>query len=197
MKNTIGIISLLLVSQSLLAEDMQTNPATTQLIESDAAVVEATPAAAPAAQDMKEQSGFSRGSVVRSAFTRTIDEREPTENLEKLTNENEQVKFFTELRDMSGQTAIHRWEYDGKVVAEVEFNVKGPRWRVWSSKSFVPQWTGDWKVSVINGAGEIISEKNLSYDVAAVASETASESAPSAISEPEAAPATSTSESMQ
>jgi len=197
MKNTIGIISLLLVSQSLLAEDMQTNPATTQLIESDAAVVEATPAAAPAAQDMKEQSGFSRGSVVRSAFTRTIDEREPTENLEKLTNENEQVKFFTELRDMSGQTAIHRWEYDGKVVAEVEFNVKGPRWRVWSSKSFVPQWTGDWKVSVINGAGEIISEKNLSYDVAAAASETASESAPSAISEPEAAPATSTSESMQ
>jgi len=194
MKNTIGIISLLLVSQSLLAEEMQTNPAATQLLESDAAVVETAPtAAAPIAEEMKEQSGFSRGSVVRSAFTRTIDEREPTENLEKLTNENEQVKFFTELRDMSGQTAIHRWEYDGKVVAEVEFNVKGPRWRVWSSKSFVPQWTGDWKVSVINGAGEIISEKNLSYDIATAAPETA----PAAISEPEATPATSTPETMQ
>jgi len=173
MKNTIGIISLLLISQSILAEEMQTNPATTQLIESDAAVIEATPAAEPAAQVMKEQSGFSRGSVVRSAFTRTIDEREPTENLENLTNENGQVKFFTELRDMSGQTAIHRWEYDGKVVAEIEFNVKGPRWRVWSSKSLIPQWTGDWKVSVVNGAGEVISEKNLSYDVATAAPETA------------------------
>jgi len=189
MKNTIGIISLLLISQSILAEEMQTNPATTQLIESDAAVIEATPAAEPAAQVMKEQSGFSRGSVVRSAFTRTIDEREPTENLENLTNENGQVKFFTELRDMSGQTAIHRWEYDGKVVAEIEFNVKGPRWRVWSSKSLIPQWTGDWKVSVVNGAGEVISEKNLSYDVATAAPETAPETAPAAVNEPEAAPA--------
>ena len=176
MKNTIGIITLLLVSQSIFAEEVDTkttdaNQAEAQLIESDAAVIDSAPASSStsteAAAAMTEQSGFSRGSVVRSAFTRDIEQREPTEDLQKLTNENGQVKFFTELRDMSGQTAIHRWEYEGKVVAEVEFNVKGPRWRVWSSKSFVPQWTGDWKVSVVNGAGEVISEKNLSYDVAA------------------------------
>ena len=187
MKTTIGIMTLLFISQSAFAADTQSGAVATQLIESDAAVSEAAPTkevAAPAAKVMKEQSGFSRGSVVRSAFTRTIDEREPTENLQNLTNESAQVKFFTELRDMSGQTAIHRWEYDGKVVAEVEFNVKGPRWRVWSSKSLVPQWTGDWKVSVINGAGEVISEKNLSYNIAAVA--------PSAASEPEIAPAANT-----
>ena len=189
MKNIIGIISLLLISQSVLAEDMQTNTATTQLIESDAAVVETTMEASV----MKEKSGFSRGSVVRSAFTRTIEEREPVENLENLTNENEQVKFFTELRDMSGQTAIHRWEYDGKVVAEVEFNVKGPRWRVWSSKSLVPQWIGDWKVSVVNGAGEVISEKNLSYDVATATPETT----PAAIAEPVVTPESDTTETMQ
>jgi len=182
------------MSQSIFAEETQTTPAETQLIESDAAVMETTPAtAAPVATVMEEQSGFSRGSVVRSAFTRTIDEREPTESLENLTNENGQVKFFTELRDMSGQKAVHRWEYDGKIVAEVEFNVKGPRWRVWSSKSLTPQWTGEWKVSVINAAGEVISEKNLSYDVATAAPETA----PAAITESEASPAASTSETMQ
>jgi len=164
MKKLIGIMALLLMSPSIFAEDMHTQPAATDIIESDAAV-EASPAMMPEAA-MKEQSGFSRGSVVRSAFTRDIADREPTEDLQNLTNENGQVKFFTELRDMSGQTAVHRWEYDGKVVAEVKFDVKGPRWRVWSSKSFVPQWTGDWKVSVINAAGEIISEKNLSYDIA-------------------------------
>jgi len=164
MKKLIGIMALLLMSPSIFAEDMHAQPAETDIIESDAAV-EASPATMPETA-MKEQSGFSRGSVVRSAFTRDIDDREPTEDLQNLTNENGQVKFFTELRDMSGQTAVHRWEYDGKVVAEVKFDVKGPRWRVWSSKSFVPQWTGDWKVSVINGAGEVISEKNLSYDIA-------------------------------
>lgn len=195
MKNTIGIITLLLVSQSIIAEEVET-----QIIESDAAVIESAPAsssvATEAAAAMTEQSGFSRGSVVRSAFTRDIEQREPTEDLQKLTNENGQVKFFTELRDMSGQTAIHRWEYEGKVVAEIEFNVKGPRWRVWSSKSFVPQWTGDWKVSVVNGAGEVISEKNLSYDVAAApvteSSTTSNIENTPATNEPAAAP-----ESMQ
>ena len=197
MKNTIGIITLLLISQSGFAEEMET-----QLIESDAAAIEAAAAATSMPADssitMKEKSGFSRGSVVRSAFTRDVDQREPTENLQNLTNENGQVKFFTELRDMSGQKAIHRWEYDGKIVAEVEFNVKGPRWRVWSSKSLVPEWTGDWKVSVINGAGEVISEKNLSYDVAtaptAAPSTTSNTDATSVPAENEAATAP---ESMQ
>lgn len=175
MKKIIGIITLLVMSQSTFADEMATKvdeskAAEAQLIESDAA-----PATEMVSKDLaqKEQSGFSRGSVVRSAFTRDIDEREPMENLQKLTNDNNKIKFFTELRDMSGQTAIHRWEFEGKVIAEIEFNVKGPRWRVWSSKSFVPQWTGDWKVSVVNGAGEIISEKNLSYEVAAASPETA------------------------
>ena len=172
MKITMGIITLLAMSQVAFAETQSTNMTDTQIVESD--VPDETSVTTPATTApvaMKEQSGFSRGSVVRSAFTRDIAEREPTENLQNLTNENDQVKFFTELRDMSGQTAIHRWEYDGKVVAEIEFNVKGPRWRVWSSKSFVPQWTGDWKVSVVNGAGEVISEKKLSYDVTAAAEE--------------------------
>jgi Protein of unknown function (DUF2914) len=181
MKKTIGIITLLAMSQAAFSKEV---PTEAQLIESDVAV-ETTPAATPAeapATAMEEQSGFSRGSVVRSAFTRDIAEREPTENLQNLTNENGQVKFFTELRDMSGQTAIHRWQYEGKVVAEVEFSVKGPRWRVWSSKSFVPQWTGEWKVSVVNGAGEVISEKSLSYDIATAPTPIEAAPAPAAAS---------------
>ena len=183
-----GIITLLAISQIAFAETQSTNMTDTQIVESDVpAEASAGTSATTASVAMKEQSGFSRGSVVRSAFTRDIAEREPTENLQNLTNENGQVKFFTELRDMSGQTAIHRWEYEGKVVAEIEFNVKGPRWRVWSSKSFVPQWTGDWKVSVINGAGEVISEKNLSYDIASAPIAT-----PAAASTTDTMPATDT-----
>lgn len=200
MKKTIGLITLLLVSQTGFAEEIQNqaleaSQTETQLIESDEAVVETAPATSTeSAVAMEESSGFSRGSVVRSAFTRNVEEREPVENLQNLTNENGEIKFFTELRDMSGQTAIHRWEYDGKVVAEVEFNVKGPRWRVWSSKSLVPEWTGDWKVSVINGAGEVISEKNLSYDMAtAPTTETSTTSNP--ISNIDESPATSESSS--
>jgi len=110
-----------------------------------------------------EQTGFSSGSVMRSAFTTRIDNREPVDDVEKVDNETREVFYFTELRDMEGQTAKHRWEYQGEVMAEVEFNVKGPRWRVWSSKRFVPDWTGEWSVSVVNAANEVIAEDKLQY----------------------------------
>lgn len=146
--------------------------------QSDTEVNEAPASAAPApAAEMGEQAGFSTGSVVRSALTSAVEDREPTDSLNVVDSEQKQLYFFTELRDMSGQTAKHRWEYNGKVMAEVEFNVKGPRWRVWSSKNFVPGWTGDWKVSVINGAGDVISEKSFTYVSAEAGQDTAAEKA--------------------
>ncbi len=117
----------------------------------------------PGAAPMEEQAGFSRGSVMRSAFTTVIEDREPAEDLTTLPNAVPRVMYFTELRDMEGQTATHRWEYNGQVMAEVKFKVRGPRWRVWSSKNLVPGWTGKWKVSVLNAAGEVIAEDELAY----------------------------------
>ena len=147
-----------------VAENTSAQPAAEQTTQA----TEAAPAPAPAAPaGMTEQAGFSTGSVTRAAFTSSVENREPTDNLEAVDSEQNQLYFFTELRDMSGHTAKHRWEYNGEVMAEVEFNIKGPRWRVWSSKSFVPGWTGNWKVSVVNGAGDVISEKTFVYETAA------------------------------
>lgn len=145
----------------------------------------ATSEAASDQEPLVEQSGFSRGSVMRSVFTNGIESREPVDNMQDVGNTTNKITYFTELRDMSGQTAKHRWEYNGSTMAEVEFNVGGPRWRVWSSKAFIPQWEGEWKVSVLNAAGEVISEELINYkrvDETAVTSETAtdmSEPAPS------------------
>ncbi len=113
-------------------------------------------------QDMAEGEahgmGMSRGEVARAAFATAIEDREPVDKVEKLPADHQKVYFFTELRDMAGQTVTHRWEHDGKVQAEVKFNVKGPRWRVWSSKNLPTDATGEWKVSVVNGNGEVIAE---------------------------------------
>jgi len=118
-----------------------------------------------------EQAGFSRGSVVRSIFTTGIQEREPVDKLKDTAGKTDKLFYYTELRDMSGQTATHRWEYKGKVISEVKFNVRGPRWRVWSSKAYSPGWEGDWKVSVLNGAGEIISEDIINFTQPAASAE--------------------------
>ncbi len=127
-----------------------------------------------------EQSGFSRGSVVRSVFTTAVEDREPADNIKQLNTNSDKVIYYTELRDMAGQTAKHRWEYNGKIMAEVEFKVGGSRWRVWSSKRLVPGWTGEWKVSVLNGANEVISEDVLTYSPVA-AKPAVEESAPTPV----------------
>jgi len=109
------------------------------------------------------QTGFSQGSVSRSVFTTDISGHEPVDKIENLNSNNRSVVYFTELRNMSGQTAIHRWEFNGNVMAETKFKIAGPRWRVWSSKNLLPSWTGEWKVSVLNGVGEVISEDVFNY----------------------------------
>ncbi|MGW8229351.1 MAG: DUF2914 domain-containing protein, partial [Gammaproteobacteria bacterium] len=128
------------------------------------------------------QTGFNPGTVARSAFTTAIADREPVDTLETIEAADQKIYFFTELLDMQGQTATHRWEFNGDVVAEVAFEVKGPRWRVWSSKNLQPEWLGEWKVLVINSANEVISESTLNV-IAATATEstppaTATESTP-------------------
>lgn len=124
-----------------------------------------TPAAntAQKSADASAESGFSRGSVVRSVFTTGVKDKEPVNKLNNGKTGDDHIFYYTELRDMSGQTAVHRWTYKGKVVAEVKFNVRGPRWRVWSSKTIPTGDTGEWKVSVINGAGQVIAEDMIDY----------------------------------
>ncbi|MDZ7662363.1 DUF2914 domain-containing protein [Thiohalophilus sp.] len=148
-------VSQLAIAQQATDEDQETSPAmpTTEQEEQ----------AGDTQGAAREQSGFSSGSVMRSAFTTRIEDREPVDDVAQLDNETREVYYFTELRDMEGQTARHRWEYQGEVMAEVEFNVKGPRWRVWSSKRILPDWTGEWTVSVINAADEVIATDSVSY----------------------------------
>jgi hypothetical protein len=114
--------------------------------------------------------------VVRSVITSAVVDREPVDDLITVPSTVDNVVFFTELRNMEGQTIMHRWMFGDEQMAEVSFPVGGPRWRVWSSKKMMPEWVGGWKVQVINGAGEVIAEKAFTYAMAEDAGmETASE----------------------
>ncbi|GMR20431.1 MAG: hypothetical protein BMS9Abin36_1026 [Gammaproteobacteria bacterium] len=124
---------------------------------------------ATTASDAQTPPAANPGSVARATFTSAIQEREPADQLSTLTNDNDQIYYFTELRGMAGHSVTHRWEHDGKVVAEVPFDVGGDRWRVYSSKRLDPSWTGEWRASVIDAAGTTLSVNTFSYDQAATA----------------------------
>lgn len=113
-------------------------------------------AAAPASSTANEH-------VTRAVFTSAVQNREPTDTITSLSNDKNKIYFYSELTGLGGQSVTHRWEYQGKTIAEVKFNVGGPRWRVWSSKTLLPQWTGEWRVSVIDGNGNKVGEATFNY----------------------------------
>lgn len=127
------------------------------------------------------------GTVARSVVTTSVVDREPANDLDKVPAADSKILFFTELRGMAGQTIKHRWMHNGEQIAEVSFKVGGPRWRVWSSKTMMPSWQGEWTVQVVDGSGQVVAEKNFTYGEAAAAAPATA--APSAEKTPVAEPA--------
>jgi hypothetical protein len=127
---------------------------------------EPTAAQSASAEASAPETTPNTGTVSRTAFTSAVENREPTDKLSSLTNDQGEILFFTELRDMAGQSVIHRWEHGGKIFAEVPFQVGGNRWRVYSSKQLDPSWTGTWKASVVSANGETLSVSTFNYEAA-------------------------------
>lgn len=103
------------------------------------------------------------GEVARAQFTTGIEDREPVDDIDRLDSSHDQVFFFTELRGMQGRTVTHRWMHDGEVQATVDFDVGGSRWRVWSSKDLLPDWSGGWSVVVVDEEGEQLDIRTFIY----------------------------------
>ena len=46
---------------------------------------------------------------------------------------------------------------------EKTFEVKGARWRVWTSKTLLPSWTGTWTVKVLDTDRTELTSKSFEY----------------------------------
>lgn len=106
---------------------------------------------------------FISGVVTRSLFTRDIRNREPVDTVSALENQHNRIVYFTEIRGMTGQRVVHRWEYNGKIIMEVPIKVQTGRWRAYSVKTLHPGWTGEWKASVVDAAGGSLSVNTFTY----------------------------------
>ncbi len=100
---------------------------------------------------------------VIAQFTTAIENREPVDQVTFVSNDVRTIYFYTDLRGFEGQTLTHRWLHDGETRAEVEFEVRGPRWRVWSSKDLLEDWIGDWTVEIVSAAGEVVAAETFTY----------------------------------
>ena len=102
-------------------------------------------------------------SVGRMVFTTEVVDRAPINDVDILSAVDNKIYFFSELLGLNGQIVTHRWVFDGQVMAEVLFDVRSNRWRVWSSKTLVPAWSGRWIVEVVTAEGEVLDQKDFYY----------------------------------
>lgn len=103
------------------------------------------------------------GSVSRGQFTTSIVDREPVDLVETLSTDNTEIKYFTELTELQGETITHQWVYNDVVMFERSFEVGGPRWRVWTSKSLQPGWIGVWTVNTLDSERNKILSQTFEY----------------------------------
>lgn len=101
--------------------------------------------------------------TVLAQFTSGIEEREPIDQVTFVESSTEKIFFFSDLRGFEGETVTHRWLLQGEPMAEVKFEVRGPRWRVWSSKALRSEWAGDWTVEIVTSQGEVVAAETFTF----------------------------------
>jgi len=96
-------------------------------------------------------------SVVRHAFARGIEAREPVGEAQVFPADVGTLVFFTQVAGVQGGSEVrHVWIYDGREVASIPLAVQGPTWRTWSAKTVLPEHRGDWTVEVRDAAGALL-----------------------------------------
>jgi hypothetical protein len=100
---------------------------------------------------------FKTKTVSRALLTTGVKQREPVDNV--CIPESNKITFFTEINNYTNHRVTHRWKYNNKTLFELSFNVRGPRWRVWTSKNIPVKWVGPWMIEVTDEDGNILTQK--------------------------------------
>lgn len=94
-------------------------------------------------------------SLVEGVITTQIVDRAPVDDISSYPAQEGKLFCFTRVAGAEGETAItHVWLYQDKEMARIELPVRSSSWRTYSSKKILPQWVGEWKVRVLDAAGE-------------------------------------------
>lgn len=114
-----------------------------------------------AAEERPQPNGNSL-SVARDMVTTEVVGREPVNDGAAFSPSMGPVYYFTEVEGADVPTQItHIWYYEGRQMAQVPLAVEGPRWRTWSSKQILQDWTGTWKVEAVDAHGQVLSSQTF------------------------------------
>lgn len=126
-----------------------------------AAPAAAASTAAPAAKAAPAAAG--KGSVQKDQFTSGVENHEPKDNLDSLSNDQTRIFFYAVLVNLQGQEVTFRWSYNDVTQAEVKQTPSSMRYRTNTSKTLDPSKLGTWKVEVVDASGNVLTSKTFEY----------------------------------
>lgn len=103
-------------------------------------------------------------SVSDCAFCESVVDRAPVDKAEVFSPEAGKIYFWTAITGAKEPTEVkHIWYYGAQKMAEISLAIKYPRHRTWSNKTIIPEWTGDWRVDVVDASGNVL--KSASFKI--------------------------------
>lgn len=95
-------------------------------------------------------------SVKEMTFCLGVEEREPVSEDTMFSSDVGQIFFWSNVLNDGDETSIeHVWYYNGEEKARVMLPAKYSRNRIWSSKTILPEWTGEWMVVIMAGSEKL------------------------------------------
>jgi hypothetical protein len=94
---------------------------------------------------------------VEVVFAQSVDEKQPAGVDTVFASDAGRVYCWTLVTGATDSTRItHRWFYGDTEMASVDLDIGSSRWRTWSFKTIMPEWTGRWSVSVNDSGGRTL-----------------------------------------
>ena len=95
--------------------------------------------------------------VADGTITSAIKNQSPVDRIESYRADFGKLYCFTRIVGAQEDTQVtHVWYYQDTELARVTLPVRSSDWRTYSSKRFLPQWAGQWRVVILDGDGNEI-----------------------------------------
>lgn len=93
--------------------------------------------------------------VTDAVITTAIENQMPVDRIDVYPADYGKLFCFTRIVGAEKDTQVtHVWYYQDDELARVDLSVGSADWRTYSSKRFLPQWAGEWRVVVLDVNGD-------------------------------------------
>jgi len=97
--------------------------------------------------------------VAEAGITTAIENQQPVDRVSVYPADYGKLFCYTRVLGATTETSItHVWYFQDHVMANVTLPIGSENWRTYSSKRFLPQWAGQWRVKIYDSEGNELAE---------------------------------------